>query len=153
MLTAARMSPARWHGLGLIREEANPTHPCPLPQPPPLPASLLHFLLLFIWGGTVTIVTNHLGIYKEWVPWKEVFGPQGDMEMLRQEPLVSSKGSSDQEWGLRERLEVKGWEGGKSIRIREKETASWDNQARKERQAEVERQKWGSQPGKGREGL
>ena len=48
------------------------------------------------------MVTNHLGIYKEWVPWKEVFGPQGDMEMLRQEPLVSSKGSSDQEWGLRD---------------------------------------------------
>ena len=48
------------------------------------------------------MVTNHLGIYKEWVPWKEVFGPQGDMERLRQEPLVSSKGSSDQEWGLRD---------------------------------------------------
>ena len=48
------------------------------------------------------MVTNHLGICKEWVPWKEVFGPQGDMERLRQEPLFSSKGSSDQEWGLRD---------------------------------------------------
>lgn len=77
--------------------------PCPLPQPPPLPASLLHFFFyLFSQGGTVTMVTNQLGIYEEWVPWKEVFGPQGDMESLRQEPLVSSKGSSDQEWGLRD---------------------------------------------------
>lgn len=47
------------------------------------------------------MMTNHLDLYKAWVPRREVAGPQGHVEGLWQEPLVPSQGYSGQEWGLK----------------------------------------------------
>lgn len=91
--------PLEWPGSDV--RGSPPAPPCTAPASPSTCLSSAFYFYLFSQGGTVTMMTNHLGLYKAWVPRREVAGPQGHVEGLRQEPLVSRQGYSSQEWGLK----------------------------------------------------
>lgn len=95
-LAVAGSPQACWSSLGLVREATQ--HLLPLAS---LLLSSAFYFYLVIQGGTDTMVTTHPSLYKEWVPRMGVTGPQGPVEGLRGEPLVSSQEYSGQEWGLK----------------------------------------------------